>query len=215
MTSPVQSFYSQKSKLYQRLFVDFLQWGKALEAFFREHAYLHSGMKVLDAGCGSGVVTRVLYELARQRGFDQLTFHAFDLTPEMLDLFRQWIQKQGAQDIQLQQADVLALPEQLPADWSAYDLIVSSTMLEYIPKEKIGLALGNLRSLLRQPGRLLLLVTRRTRLTEWAAGRWWRTNLFDEHELADALRQAGFDAIKNQTLPGRWDAFILAIEAGN
>jgi ubiquinone/menaquinone biosynthesis C-methylase UbiE len=130
--------YTQKAKLYQFFFVDFLKWGKVLETFFQEKAYLRSGMKILDAGCGTGIVTKVLYGLARRKGFDGITFHGFDLTPAMLELFQQWMQKEGVQDIQLQQANVLDLENKLPENWIGYDLIVSSAMLGYIPEEKLA-----------------------------------------------------------------------------
>jgi len=65
-TNPVQTLYTQKAKLDQFFFVDLLKWGKVLETFFQENAYLQPGMKILDAGCGTGSVTRVLYGLARR-----------------------------------------------------------------------------------------------------------------------------------------------------
>jgi 2-polyprenyl-3-methyl-5-hydroxy-6-metoxy-1,4-benzoquinol methylase len=136
-------------------------------------------MKILDAGCGTGIVTKVLYSLARRKGFDEITLNAFDITPAMLDLFQQWNRREGVQDIQLRQADVLDLENQLPQDWAGYDLIVSSAMLEYIPKDKLSQALGNLRKLLNHDGRLIAIVTKRTRLTTWTGAKWWGMNLFD------------------------------------
>jgi cyclopropane fatty-acyl-phospholipid synthase-like methyltransferase len=133
----------------------------------------------------------------------------------MLDLFRHWMQKEGVQDIQLHQADALDLENQLPEGWKGYDLIVSSTMLEYISKEDLGQALGNLRKLLNREGRLLVFVTKRTWLTRWTAAKWWRTNLFDHEGLEGELRKAGFTTIQKKTLPGSWVTFIMVIEAGN
>ncbi len=209
----VQTLYTQKAKLYQLFFVDLLQWGNVLRAFFQEKVDFHAEMKILDAGCGTGIVTRSLYELAHCQRHGVFTFHAFDLTPAMLDLFRQWMDHEGIQDIELQQADALDLDRQLPQDWKDYDLIVSSAMLEYIPKEKLSQVLTNLKSLLHREGALLLLVTRQTGITRWLAAKWWHTNLFDYEELKAELRQAGFTAIQKEKLPGYWGSFILAIEA--
>lgn len=214
-TDPVLTLYTQKAKLYQFFFVDFLQWGKVLETFFQDNTYLHSGMKIMDAGCGTGVVTKVLYRLARRNGLNEITFHGFDLTPAMLELFRDWMQKEGAREIQLQQADVLDLENSLPPDWIGYDLIVSSAMLEYIPKQKLSQALNNLGRLLNPDGRLLILVTKRTWITRWTAAKWWRTNLFDRDELEVELRQAGFTTFHKKKLTGSWDSFMMAIEAEN
>jgi ubiquinone/menaquinone biosynthesis C-methylase UbiE len=211
--NPVQTFYTQKAKLYKFFFVDLLKWNTVLETFFQENAYLRPGMKILDAGCGTGTVTKVLVELARRKGFEDISFHGFDLTPAMLDLFHQWINKEAVQNIHLQQANVLDLENQLPQDWVDFDLIVASALLEYIPKDKLSQALGNLKGLLHHQGRLLVIATKRTRLTSWTAARWWRTNLFDQEELEKELRQAGFTTIEMKKLPESWDAYMIAVEA--
>jgi cyclopropane fatty-acyl-phospholipid synthase-like methyltransferase len=206
----IERLYTHRAKLYQRFFVQFLQWEKVLEAFFQANVYLHSGMKILDAGCGSGPVTQVLYRLARQQGMENITFHGFDLTPAMLEVFRQWIAAEGVQNVQLRQADVLELDHQLPGDWTAYDLIVSSAMLEYLPAELQVQAMTNLKRLLRKDGRLLVLVTKKTWITHWFGSHWWRTRLFDRDMLQDDLHQAGFTGVQFKPLPAGWDAFMLA-----
>ena len=61
---PVRRLYTDRGALYQRLFVDFLGWGRELETFFRKAHYLRPGLKILDAGCGTGIITQVLYRLA-------------------------------------------------------------------------------------------------------------------------------------------------------
>jgi cyclopropane fatty-acyl-phospholipid synthase-like methyltransferase len=209
---PVQALYTRKAKLYQRFFVDFLQWEKVLETFYQENNYLHPGMKILDAGCGTGSVTRALYHLARYQKLEGITFYGFDLTPAMLDLFKERMNKEGMHDIHLRSADVLDLENQLPRDWTGYDLIVSSAMLEYIPKEKLSQALVNLKRLLREKGRMLLFVTRRTWITKWAGAKWWGANLFDLDELEMNLQQAGLTPPQIMKLPAFWDAYLTAID---
>lgn len=215
MMDRVRSFYSQKARLYQFFFIGFLRWEKVLEAFFQDNPYLHSGMKILDAGCGTGPVTKVLHELALRQGLVGITFHGFDLTPAMLDLFREWMEKEKVDDVQLQAANVLDLENQLPRDWSGYELIVSSAMLEYIPEEKLGITLGNLKRLLHKNGRLVLFVTRRTRIAKWIGGNLWGTNLFDRDELERPLHQAGFLTVQFKKLPANWASFMLAVEASD
>lgn len=78
-----------------------------------------------------------------------------------LDLFGEWTHQEGVQNIRMQQADALDLDRQLPPEWAGYDLIVSSAMLEYIPKDRLGLVLDQLKRRLNVTGRLLLFVTRR------------------------------------------------------
>jgi SAM-dependent methyltransferase len=210
----VKAFYQKRAKQYQRFFVDFLQWEKVLEAFFAENKILRPDMRILDAGCGTGAVTKVLYRLARQQGLANIDFYGFDLTPAMLALFQQWIEEEGAQGVQLRQADVLDLQNQLPGDWNNFDWIVSSAMLEYIPEEKRDQALRNLKERLRPNGKFLLFLTKRTWITRWTGAKWWGTNLFDMDEIEADLQRAGFSKIQFHPLPKRWGSFMMAITAG-
>jgi SAM-dependent methyltransferase len=209
----VREFYTRRAKLYQKFFITILKWEEVLRSFFRDNGFLHSQMKILDAGCGTGSVTKVLYELADQQDLADITFHGFDLTQAMLDIFHQWIDVKGAQNIHVHQADVLDLENQLPGSWNNYDLIVSSTLLEYIPEEKQQVALRNLKVLLNPTGRLLLLVTKRIWITRLFGALWWKTNLFDRDALAADLQRLGFDSVRFWKMPSAWNAFILAVEA--
>jgi cyclopropane fatty-acyl-phospholipid synthase-like methyltransferase len=211
----VQAFYQQRAKQYQRFFVDFLQWEKVLEIFFAEYLFLRPGMKVLDAGCGSGSVTKVLYRLARQREMEDIAFYGFDLTPAMLAIFQQWIEAEGAQSIQLHRADALDLRDQLPYEWKGFDWVISSAMLEYIPLENLQKALSNLKEVLNDNGHMLLFLTKRTWITRWIGAKWWGTNLFDRDELTTELYKAGFARIQYHPLPKGWDSFMLAVELRN
>jgi SAM-dependent methyltransferase len=208
----VRKLYTRRSLLYQTIFVDFLGWGKELEAFFRRWKYVRPNLKIVDAGCGTGVVTKILHKIASHKGFEGVEFHAFDLTPAMLDIIRKWIVEEGARNITLKQADVLEL-ESLPSEWREHDLVVSSAMLEYLPKEKVRHALRNLSQLLREGGTLLLFVTRRNFLTGWLGKRWWKTNVYEEGEIRKLLREVGFDKVEGKKLSSRWSKSIMVVEA--
>ena len=210
----VRKLYTDRGALYQRLFVDFLGWGRELETFFRKANYLRPDLKVLDAGCGTGIITQVLYQLAKEKGYARIQFHAFDLTQKMLEIFRQWITAQGATQIELAQADVLQTVS-LPPNWKDYDLIVSSTMLEYLPSDQVVDALMNFKQLLSHGGLLLILMTRRNRLTRWLAGKWWKTHTYTEHGIQMSLQGAGFDEIKFVDFSPRWSRFIMVLEVRN
>jgi ubiquinone/menaquinone biosynthesis C-methylase UbiE len=208
----VQQLYTKRASRYDRLFVDFLGWGKELKRFFQKSNDLHPNSKVLDAGCGTGIITRVLYQLAEDKHYQDIQFHGFDLTQGMLDVFQQWIAANHADSIELRQADVLELMR-LPAHWSDYDLIVSSTMLEHLPPEQVKGALANLGGLLKPNGTLLVFVTRRNLLTRWVARLWWKTNVYVEHEIRRCFQELGFENIESRKLSAGWSNSIMVVEA--
>ena len=112
----------------------------------------------------------------------------------MLERFRQAMQRLAIKDIAVVQADVLRL-EMLPESWSNYDLIVSASMMEYLPRERLVDALAGLRERLNAEGSFLLFITKRNWLMRPLIGRWWDANLYKEGELETAFRQAGFSTV--------------------
>ncbi len=207
-----EELYTEKASLYDRFFIGFLGWGKQLKAFFQKTNYLHPNMKVLDAGCGTGAITQALYELTQKRRYEGLQFHAFDISESMLEIFQQWISARGASNIQLAKADVLKT-DALQPNWQEYDLIVTSTMLEYLPRPKVKNALLNLKALLKSDGMLLVFVTKRNLITRWLAGRWWKANLYTKSEIQKSLEGADFGQMTFRKFVRWWSSAILVIEA--
>ena len=210
--SQAEKLYSEKASLYQKVFMGFLNWGKELDKFFRQSNYLQPNLKVLDAGCGTGAVTKTLYEIAKGKGYLGIQFCAFDLTENMLKIFQQWVTSQGATNIELAQADVLDT-KTLPPNWRDFDLIVTSTMLEYLPREKVKDALISLKQLLKQNGTLVVIITKRNLLTKWFAGRWWKANLYTKPEIQKNLQEAGFKEITFKKFTRGWSSAVMTIDA--
>lgn len=182
--------FSDRSGSYVR-FIRSVRYPEGLRTYFLHSPLLRSGLRVLDAGCGTGVVTLALREALLARGLGSASFHGFDLTPAMLERFRGTLGKRGIHGVELAQADVLEL-ERLPDSWRSFDLIVSASMLEYVPPARLSTALRGLRSLLREGGDFVLFITKRNWLTRPLIGRWWRSNLYTKRELEQAFREAGF-----------------------
>ena len=157
-------------------------------------------MQVLDAGCGTGAATLALREALVRRALSPWTMHAFDLTPAMLDRFRRTLEKRGIDDVALAEGDVLDL-DRLPPSWTGYDLIVSASMLEYVPRERFVDAIAGLRARLGPRGTLILFMTRRNPLTRALIGRWWQANVYTAPELDDAFRRAGFSTVAFRRFP--------------
>jgi cyclopropane fatty-acyl-phospholipid synthase-like methyltransferase len=175
LAADARRLFTEKPDTYAR-FIRIVRYPQGLRAYWRSSQLLRPGMRVLEAGCGTGALTLAVWNAAQRQGVELGGFDAFDLTPAMLDRLRTALERRGIRTIRLAEANVLAL-EALPPEWRDYDLIVSASMLEYVPRECFVAALAGLRAPLRDGGRFVLFITRRNPLTRIIIGRWWQSNL--------------------------------------
>ena len=201
MAAPADArrLFTEKHGSYVR-FIRLVRYPQGIRAFFLRSPLLRSGLHVLDAGCGTGVVTLGFRDALVRRGLTPGPLQAFDLTPAMLDRFRETLRRRGIEGVATVQANVLAL-ETLPDGWADYDLIISASMLEYVPRDRLADALRGLRARLHPDGRFLLFMTRRNWLTRPMIGRWWRSNLYGADELREVFRHAGFSDLAFRRFP--------------
>jgi len=186
----VQKLYTHGIDRYSS-FIAAFQSPQGIQALLQRSDLLRPGLRVLDAGCGFGVITFALLEALRQRNFDYKSVDAFDLTPAMLQRFQETLEVRGVTKVRLYQADVLAL-ESLPPSWTNYDLVLSASMLKYLPKPDLPHALLGLRARMAPGGRILVLITRKTPETKALIEWWWHAERYTKNELLWAFKEAGF-----------------------
>jgi SAM-dependent methyltransferase len=197
-TPDAVSLFTRKDAVYAR-FIRLVRYPQGLRGFFLRSSLLEDRLRVLDAGCGTGVVTLALHDALVRRRFTLGTFHAFDLTPAMLKRFRDALDGRGIA-VETRQADVLDM-DSLPGTWTGYDLIVTASMLEYVPRTRLVDALAALRTRLAAHGHAIVFITRRNWLTSLLIGHWWQSNLYDRRELLEALHRAGFSQVRFSGFP--------------
>ena len=197
-TTDVVSLFTRRHATYDR-FIRLVRYPQGLRTFFVRSSLLADRLRVLDAGCGTGVVTLALHEACVRRGFVSGTFHAFDLTPAMLERFAD-ARHRRCVAVETRQADILDM-DSLPGAWTNYDLIVTASMLEYVPRTRLADALGALRARLAADGHAVVFITRRNWLTRPLIGRWWQSNLYSKRELLEAFHRAGFAQVRFSAFP--------------
>ena len=190
-TGDVQRLYTEKLGAY-RSFIGFFRTRDALRALLESSSVLSPKLRVLDAGAGFGTATFALLNAFRRRGIQPEAIDAFDLTPAMLARFQAELDSRGISTVRLMQANVLQLDQQLPSTWRNYDLIISTSMLEYVPRADISKALSALRDRLAQHGLLLVVITRKNWITKILIERLWKAERYTRQELQQAFAAAGY-----------------------
>ncbi|MEO7507628.1 MAG: class I SAM-dependent methyltransferase [Pyrinomonadaceae bacterium] len=145
------SFYDRIAKLYDFSF-KFNGYSRSLEGYLRKHLpHLGPGARILDAGCGTGLMTLALVKTIQS----QVKITAVDLSHSSLATARKAAGGKRCRDhhVSFTQANMLALPF---ADHS-FDMIVTSGALEYVSLQD---GLGEIARVIAPGGYLLHLPVR-------------------------------------------------------
>ncbi len=88
MTADARQLFTERYATYMR-FIRAMRYPHGLRAFFLASGLLgRPGLRVLEAGCGTGALTLAVHEAALRRGMPLGSLDAFDLTPAMLSRLR-------------------------------------------------------------------------------------------------------------------------------
>ena len=107
-TSDPSRLFTEKHGSYER-FIRFVHYPQGIRAFFLRSPLLGSGIRVLDAGCGTGIVILAVRDALLRRGLTPGLLHAFDLTPAMLERLHRALLTRGIEGLETAQANVLDL----------------------------------------------------------------------------------------------------------
>ena len=141
------SLYDRIARLYDLTF-KFNGYGRSIELYLRRHPLpLPTGARILDAGCGTGLLTLALLRVLRRPA----RIFAIDLSAPSLQTARRAVEEYRAghkHTVFFTQANVLALP--FPD--RSFQFVVTSGALEYVPLRE---GLGELARVLSPGGYLL------------------------------------------------------------
>src|ERR1700754_1408920 len=131
--APAGSYYDRIARLYDLTF-KVNGYGRSLDQYFATHPLpVSRGAKILDAGCGTGLLTMAVLRSIRF----PVSITALDLSSTSIAAARKALYYSSGRkrDVTFAQGNLLSLPF---AD-ETVDLVVTSGALEYVPLED-GLA---------------------------------------------------------------------------
>ena len=149
---------------------------------------LHPGMDVLDVGCGTGAVTRILAERVAPGRVVGL-----DLSEERLSVAREIAKEQGVSNVEYIQGDARDLD---PKD-KTFDLAYSRFLFQYLPEEDAMDTLTGMKRLARPGGT--------TTVADLDGNHLYRYPMDDELDMFMKMwlkeaEKAGFDAFVGRKL---------------
>jgi ubiquinone/menaquinone biosynthesis C-methylase UbiE/protein-S-isoprenylcysteine O-methyltransferase Ste14 len=172
------------------------------------HAALTPGERVLDVGCGTGVLTRLAAQAAGPSG----RAVGIDPAPGMIAVARENAAQTGSQ------AEFkLAAIEHLPFADASFDVVLSSMMLHHLPPDLKQEGLAEVYRVLKPGGRLVAVDIDRPAQPLWWLVAWplllmpsTASNM--RGEIPGYLRAAGFEPVRTEGRWVQWFTFWIAIK---
>jgi SAM-dependent methyltransferase len=181
----------------------FFRTENAIGAVLLRADVIRPNMRVLDAGCGFGLATFALLDALRKLHAPCKRINAFDLTPAMLARFRERLARRPDVPVEMREADVMDLGT-LPPSWTGYDLVISTSMLEYLPRRDLPRALMAVRARMAARGTIVVMITRRSLESKVIVQKPWHAEPYSRSELVTLFADAGFESPRFIRFPLRY-----------
>jgi ubiquinone/menaquinone biosynthesis C-methylase UbiE len=203
----VENVYDKSGCARYRILTRVFFYPFGLRDFVFRKIPLTNDARILDAGCGYGILSRAVYDKVRKEGLVGIEQHAFDISADMLQAFKEMC-PEG--EIQVRQLDV----RDLTYNDEYFDLIVTSAMLEYVPN--VENALTSLKRCLKPGGAIYVFMSRKSPLNDLLFRPFGNPKCYSFGQLADIFSRSGFRNITRHRFPLRslWlNAWGVIIEA--
>ncbi|RJP24243.1 MAG: methyltransferase domain-containing protein [Candidatus Abyssobacteria bacterium SURF_5] len=180
--------YDESTSLRYRIFVNCFLYPQGMRSFVFRKIDVRDGEKILDAGCGFGLLSKAIADKAAREGSSEIKQHAFDISPQMLSLFR----SRCSFPVDMRQGDVrhLSYPDEY------FDLILTAAMLEYVPNIKDGFV--SLGRTLKSGGRMYVFMSRKTALNNFLFRPFGDPKCYSPQELVGVVNEIGFSGIQQE-----------------
>jgi len=204
----------RRARFYDlRLWLMFLGRIGAVRALPLDLAVIRPGERVLDVGCGTGELTLAA---ARQAGPGGKV-DGIDAAPEMIEVARRKAERAGrAVHFLVEPVEALNFPDR------SFDVVLSSFMMHHLPADLKRRALAEIRRVLRQGGRLVIVDLQATaRLPRFWQPGWLVIRLHKQHAATAAdvragqearaalLRDAGFEKVESGATRYPWIGYTV------
>ena len=193
--TPVVNIYDKSGCARYKILVEIVFYPLGIRNFIFRNIPIKDKDRILDAGCGYGILSKAIHDRVKKEGLVGVEQHAFDISSDMLEAFKSTCR--GA-DIHLRKLDV----RDLSYDDNYFDLIVTSAMLEYVPN--LEEALTSLKRCLRREGRIYVFMSRKSPLNDLLFRPWGNPKCYSFSELKALFLRVGFRSVVRHRFPRRF-----------
>jgi demethylmenaquinone methyltransferase/2-methoxy-6-polyprenyl-1,4-benzoquinol methylase len=127
--------------------INFLTFGKILPLYQRLTEYIKEGDRVLDIGCGTGLITL----LAAEKG---AVVRAIDINPEMLNIAKKRMTEANLSDsVEFMEIGVAELDKETD---NSYDYVYAGMVFSELNDQELNYTLRHIQRILDPEGKLIL-----------------------------------------------------------